>query len=178
VSSKATDEMYRRLLRIFDAEGYKDSKAVLEWSIMELMKDGRTREEAIFHIYAHEEEKERQEIAVRGGRSLVDQQVKQLEEKIGRLTILFSKGEIGEEGYKTALKTLEEELLNLKPQAKEWRGTPNVLWLFLPLLFGILGGVIAYVGVKNYDKRRALNLLLLGIATTVIGTVIAIWWFF
>lgn len=126
-----------------------------------------------------------------------EQRVKQLEEKIAQLTALFSKGEIGEESYKTALRTPEKELKSLKPQVKpsrvrvrkireepayprrselcsDFRGQPSVLWWLFPFLFGILGGIVAYIGVKDEDEEMATNILILSIIMTVVLTVL--WW--
>ena len=46
---------------------------------------------------------------------------------------------------------------------------PSVLWYLVPFLFGILGGVVAYVGVKDKDESMALGLLLFGIIWTFIA---------
>ena len=45
---------------------------------------------------------------------------------------------------------------------------PSILWYLIPLFFGILGGIVAYVGVKDDDKEMANNLLLFGIIWTLI----------
>jgi cytochrome bd-type quinol oxidase subunit 1 len=47
-------------------------------------------------------------------------------------------------------------------------------WFLLPILFEIVGGVIAYFVLKDDDKRLAKNCLWLGIILTVIGIVIGI----
>ncbi|MGD8544567.1 MAG: hypothetical protein PVH12_00180 [Candidatus Bathyarchaeota archaeon] len=120
--------MYLELRIRFDKIGYVNAKAVLDDTISELMKEGRTREQAIQHLYENPEErdrivKERKDREARQTKEELDrveqhkQEVKRLEEKIANLTVLYSQGEIGEESYKTALKTLEEEMARLKPQA-------------------------------------------------------------
>ena len=47
---------------------------------------------------------------------------------------------------------------------------PSILWYLVPFFFGILGGIVAYIGVKNDDKEMANNLLILGIIWTIILT--------
>jgi len=38
----------------------------------------------------------------------------------------------------------------------------------IPLFFGILGGIVAYIGVKDDDKKMANNLLMFGVVWTII----------
>ena len=45
---------------------------------------------------------------------------------------------------------------------------PCILWYLVPLFFGILGGIVAYIGVKDDDKEMANNLLIFGIVWTII----------
>lgn len=41
-------------------------------------------------------------------------------------------------------------------------------WFLLPILFNVIGGVIAYFVIKEDDPKKAKNCLLLGIILTVI----------
>ena len=43
------------------------------------------------------------------------------------------------------------------------------LWSLLPILFNVIGGVIAYFIIKDDDPRKAKNCLLLGIILTAIS---------
>ena len=45
---------------------------------------------------------------------------------------------------------------------------PSILWYLVPLFFGIIGGIVAYIGVKDDDKEMATNLLIFGIIWTLI----------
>jgi hypothetical protein len=45
---------------------------------------------------------------------------------------------------------------------------PSSAWYLVPFLFGIIGGLIAYVGVKDEDKDMATNLLIFGIVWSFI----------
>lgn len=49
---------------------------------------------------------------------------------------------------------------------------PSGLWYLIPLFFGILGGIVAYVGVKDDDKDMANNLLIFGLVWTIILVII------
>jgi RNA polymerase subunit RPABC4/transcription elongation factor Spt4 len=41
--------------------------------------------------------------------------------------------------------------------------TPSLAWYLVPLLFGLIGGLIGYVGTKDRDNDMATNLLVFGI---------------
>lgn len=49
---------------------------------------------------------------------------------------------------------------------------PSDLWYLVPLLFGILGGIVAYIGVKDDDREMASGLLIFGAVWTLILFVI------
>jgi hypothetical protein len=51
---------------------------------------------------------------------------------------------------------------------------PTGAWYLAPLIFGLIGGILGYVAVKNDDPDMANNLLWLGIFMTFIN-IIAIW---
>ena len=42
-------------------------------------------------------------------------------------------------------------------------------WFLLPILFGVIGGIIAYFVIKDDDQKRAKSCLWLGIILTAIG---------
>jgi len=45
------------------------------------------------------------------------------------------------------------------------------LWYILPILFGIIGGVIAYFVIKQDDPDKAKNCLYLGIVLLIIDII-------
>ena len=51
-------------------------------------------------------------------------------------------------------------------------GKPSAAWWLLPLFLGWLGGIIAWIGVKDRDPRMAKKCLILGIIPSVIAIAI------
>ena len=49
------------------------------------------------------------------------------------------------------------------PIERRYYGEVSDAWYLVPLLFGILGGLIAYVATKDQDDGKATNFLILGI---------------
>ena len=48
------------------------------------------------------------------------------------------------------------------------------LWYLLPIIFGIIGGVIAYFVIKHDDPIKAKNCLKLGIILLIIDIVLGV----
>ncbi len=42
------------------------------------------------------------------------------------------------------------------------------IWYLLPILFGLLGGIIAWIGIRKRDSSKARNCLILGVIVTII----------
>jgi len=61
----------------------------------------------------------------------------------------------------------DTRLGRLKEESIEVTG-PSILWYLVPFFFGILGGIVAYIGVKNENKEMADSLLVFGIIWTII----------
>ena len=53
-------------------------------------------------------------------------------------------------------------------------GKPSAAWWLLPIFLSWLGGIIAWLGVKDRDPRMAKNCLILGIILTVVPIAIGI----
>jgi hypothetical protein len=115
----------------------------------------------------------------------VDQEIKQCQERIERLAGLLADGKIGEESYAAATKALENRMEALKKaeanpnvmlsSSRETVGSedvsnvrPTLLWYLVPFFFGILGGIVGYVGTKDEDKGMADGLLLFGTLWSII----------
>ena len=48
-------------------------------------------------------------------------------------------------------------------------------WFLLPILLGIIGGIIAYFVLRKDDPRKAKNCLYLGIILAIVGIVLNIY---
>lgn len=46
--------------------------------------------------------------------------------------------------------------------------TPSKAWYFLPILLGLIGGVIAYFVIKDEDRKMANKMLIIGIVMTIV----------
>jgi hypothetical protein len=49
---------------------------------------------------------------------------------------------------------------------------PSNVWYLLPILLGIIGGIIGYIVIKVKDKKMARNILYVGLGTFVLGIII------
>lgn len=52
--------------------------------------------------------------------------------------------------------------------------TEPVVWYLLPIFLGIIGGVIAFLIIKNKDPLKSKYCLIIGIVVTVIGIVVTV----
>ena len=208
ISSKEVDATYQRLLKRYRDEGYVNPKAVLDYNIQEMMKEGLTEKEAISHLYkfpedgrVEREEKKQQapnvEDLEQKKRDEVKQKIVELRKKISQLTVLFSKGEINEESYKTAVKAVENEMDNLndelppvertqvrrreenlrkkiyvRGEPMQFREVPSDWWWFVPFIFGFFGGYVAYVVCKDRDSEMAMGLLVFGILWSIVPSIL------
>jgi hypothetical protein len=66
------------------------------------------------------------------------------------------------------------KMLNSSAKVYVAKEEPTILWYLVPF-FSILGGLIAYVGVKNDNEEMAKNLLVFGLIMFIIETLI--FWF-
>jgi uncharacterized membrane protein YeaQ/YmgE (transglycosylase-associated protein family) len=47
-------------------------------------------------------------------------------------------------------------------------------WYLLPIFLGVIGGIIAWVTLKSFDRKMAKNCLILGVILDVIGIMILV----
>jgi len=115
----------------------------------------------------------------------IEQEIRKCEAGIERLAVLLADGKIGEQSYVAATKAFENRLDALKKAKgnpnvllspsgdvggfeEVSSGRPTLLWYLVPFLFGILGGIVGYVGTKDEDKDLANGLLLFGAVWSII----------
>lgn len=178
MSSEKNNDNYEKLLFRYYAKKFPNDpnetvRDLMEIDIRQSIESGRSREEAISEILERT--------------ASIEQRIENYENRIDRLTILFAEGEIGEESYKRAIKTLENKLSQLKNEpkilkAREMREEtisekPTALWFLVPFFFGIIGGIVSYVGVKDDDENMAATLLFFGIFMFFIDLLI-VWVFY
>jgi len=125
LSSANIGEIYEELLAIFKVRYPYNSREVLNYRISELVGEGRTRENAILTLYEREgkitlaEAQELGEAVRKEKEEDIEKQITEHKKSIGKLTLLFSKGELNEESYKAAIKPLEEKISRLEREKKE-----------------------------------------------------------
>jgi signal peptidase len=54
--------------------------------------------------------------------------------------------------------------------------TRSPLWYYLPLLFSIIGGIIAYVAIRKDDPKKARNCLIIGSIVIFVVIFVVIFW--
>lgn len=119
------DEIYEKLLEIYEVRYPYNARQMLLYKTSELVREGRTREKAILTLYEEEgkitraEAEELGEAIRKKKEETIEQQIKEHKKRVKKLTLLFSKGELDEESYKAAIKPLEEKIAKLEREKKE-----------------------------------------------------------
>jgi hypothetical protein len=164
------DSVYKLLVRKYAYNFPKDPLEKLNGDILLLMNKGKSRERAVL------------ELALNCGlvyRFELEAMVKNGKPKEEAITTLLK-------GQKLHLTEDDEEVKKIVDSAfrdvvyrpavtSEGRKEPTRMWYLVPIVFSLLGGVIAYVGVKGDDRNMADNLLILGFLVFALQ-IILIWW--
>jgi len=64
--------------------------------------------------------------------------------------------------------TLSDDIFRKKVEYRK----QTIAWYALPVLIGIVGGVIAFLIIKDKDPLKARYCIIIGIVTTIIGIVL------
>lgn len=120
----------------------------------------------------------------------IERELIQYKKEKTKLAVLFADGKIGEKSYLVAIGTLESKIGELEKvkenprnrsvsvtsfeESSEFEETsnsiarPSALWYLVPFFFGIIGGIVGYVGTKDEDQGMADGLLFFGIVWTIV----------
>ena len=121
----------------------------------------------------------------------VKHEITKYQKSIEKLSVFFAEGKISEESYLRSVRRLESKINDLKeleknPEALNSQQHPSRLnddehdlvekpsgaWYLVPFLFGLIGGIIGYVGTKDRDEDMAFALLVFGIIWSFILLII------
>ena len=103
---------------------------------------------------------------------------KRLEDKIASLEVMKASGDF--DSFLNLLDSAEDVHYMPYSEASTHHYVtekPSGLWYLLPLFFGLLGGVLGYVVVKDRDKGMAMGLLALGLIVSIIVTAVGLIFF-
>lgn len=140
------EELQRGLLQAYEKKG--QGMTDFSSALRSLMETGMTRERALVYL-AYENDMEIEEIKTLEQRGL-------------------SREEATRQFMSTLQRTQELESVYTYSEEEKIKPTPSLLWYLLPLLLGFLGGIVAYVYVREEDLDMAKNLFLFGIIPTFI----------
>ena len=112
----------------------------------------------------------------------ISHEITKYKKSIEKLSVFFAEGKISEESYLRSVRSLESKINDLEelkknPEAFDSQqrpsrlnddeydlvGKPSGAWYLVPFLFGLIGGIIGYVGTKDRDEDMAFGLLVFGI---------------
>ena len=121
----------------------------------------------------------------------INHEITRYQKSIEKLSVFFAEGKISEESYLRSVRRLESKINDLKelqknPEALDSQqrparlnddeddlvGKPSGAWYLVPFLFGLIGGIIGYVGTKDRDEDMAFGLLVFGIIWSFILLII------
>jgi len=168
------DEVYKRLVEIYAYKHGGNAVKEVNLNIAMLQHGQKSTERAVLELALHlglgivelrafEEDGLSKEEAIS---EFLKGEKLQLTEDDQEIKQIVAKGAYARYGDKT-----------YKPSTNlhVTKGKPTLLWYLVPIIFSLLGGLIAYVGVKGEDEEMAKNLLFVGFIVFIIQFLIL--WF-
>lgn len=150
-----------------------------------------TEKDLVKHNMTLDSQRKQQQIE--NQKETLNLEIENCKTRITKLSTIYADGKISEDSYITTSKALEDKLKSLESMKSKndfstfsnssLNQPTSVLaitekhtsaWYLAPIFFGIIGGLIGYVVVKDDDKDFANNLLGIGVIAAVLGF-IAIW---
>jgi hypothetical protein len=156
------DDIYKWLVKIYVYKYTYGSVQQLDLDIEKLQHGEKSRERAVLELALHLglEIFELRELKKKG---LSEKEAISEFLKGQRIHLTVEDPEIQQ-----ILAKARDEIYKPSPDTYVTKEKPSVLWYLGPLFFAILGGLIAYVGVKSEDEEMAKNLLFLGFIISVV----------
>ncbi|MEM3577644.1 MAG: hypothetical protein QXX51_04225 [Candidatus Bathyarchaeia archaeon] len=112
----------------------------------------------------------------------INQEIYKYQKSIEKLSVFFAEGKISEESYLRSVRRLESKINDLRELEKnpevfdsqkylsrlyseehDLVEKPSTAWYLVAFLFGLIGGIIGYLGTKDRDEDMAIDLLVFGI---------------
>jgi hypothetical protein len=123
----------------------------------------------------------------------IEEEIKEYDKEKKKLNTLWNEGKIGECSYKTAIDAIEEKTRKLKEVKKRdftMREEEEVLkeltespteteeptgfWYLVPIFFALIGGIVAYVGLKDEDEDMANTCLIFGFVVSALWILLGV----
>lgn len=164
------DKVYRWLVKIYAYKHSGNPLRQLNLDIAKLQHGEKSRERAVLELALH-----------LGLRILELQQLKKEGKTEEEAISEFLKGEkiqLTEDDLEIQeiLGEAYRDRFHKPSEAGVIKEKPTALWYLVPFFFGIIGGLIAYVGVKNEDEEMAKNLLFVGFLMFIVD-LLFVWLF-
>jgi hypothetical protein len=80
-----------------------------------------------------------------------------------------------DEEFEKRVQEYEKHMQTEGYQPSQYESSPSASWYLVPILFGLLGGIIMYAALRNEDEDMALRGLFLGVGITALCVLVTLW---